>query len=98
MSSRGTLSSAKPELADDTLIVTNASILRTIIAQEVAKIPTIYAADRLVNIKEAAKILSVSTHWLYHQRNRLPFTRKLGRKQLRFSVNGIQRWIDSGCR
>jgi len=51
--------------------------------------------DRLLEIDEAAKILSVSTDWLYQNRKRLPFTRKLGHKLLRFSYAGMLRWIES---
>jgi predicted DNA-binding transcriptional regulator AlpA len=51
--------------------------------------------DRLVEIDEAAKILSVSKEFLYRNHKRLPFTRRLGRGLLRFSVNAMQRWIKS---
>jgi predicted DNA-binding transcriptional regulator AlpA len=53
------------------------------------------AEDRLVDIEEAAKILSVSPEWLYRNRSRLPFARKLGHKLLRFSYAGMLRWMDS---
>jgi|ERR1043165_9918199 len=51
--------------------------------------------ERLLDIDEAAKILSVSTDWLYQNRKHLPFTRKLGHKLLRFSYVGMLRWIES---
>jgi predicted DNA-binding transcriptional regulator AlpA len=49
--------------------------------------------DRLIDAEEAAKILSVSVEWLYRNAKRLPFTRKLGHKMLRFSRVGIQKYL-----
>ena len=49
--------------------------------------------DRLLEAEEASKILSVSEDWIYRHARRLPFTRKLGPKMLRFSLQGIQKWI-----
>jgi predicted DNA-binding transcriptional regulator AlpA len=41
--------------------------------------------DRLLTVEETAKMLSVAPDWLYRHAKRLPFTRKLGPKMLRFS-------------
>ncbi len=49
--------------------------------------------DRLLNSKEASKVLSVSPDWLYRHASRLPFTRKLGPKMLRFSYQEIQKYL-----
>jgi len=49
--------------------------------------------DRLLTAQEAARILSVSPDWLYHNARKLPFTRRLGPKMLRFSQLGIKKWI-----
>ena len=51
--------------------------------------------DELLGAEKAAKILSVSEDWLYRHDNRLPFTRKLGPKMLRFSYQGIQKYLAS---
>jgi predicted DNA-binding transcriptional regulator AlpA len=51
--------------------------------------------ERMLDIEEAAKVISVSPEWLYRNRKRLPFTRKLGPKMLRFSYAGLLRWTDS---
>jgi predicted DNA-binding transcriptional regulator AlpA len=51
--------------------------------------------DRLLDPAEAAEVLSVSEGWLYHQAKRLPFTRKLGPRLLRFSEQGILKWMES---
>jgi len=50
-------------------------------------------ADRLLMAEEAAKTLAVSPDWLYRHAKRLPFTRKLGPKMLRFSYQGIQKYL-----
>ena len=49
--------------------------------------------ERLLNAEEAAKILNVSSDWLYRNAKKLPFTRKLGPKMLRFSHQGIMKWL-----
>jgi predicted DNA-binding transcriptional regulator AlpA len=51
--------------------------------------------DRLLDADEAAKLLAVSADWLYRNAKKLPFTRKLGPKMLRFSALGIQKYISS---
>jgi predicted DNA-binding transcriptional regulator AlpA len=49
--------------------------------------------ERLLNADEAAEILNVSSDWLYRNAKKLPFTRKLGPKMLRFSHQGIMKWL-----
>ncbi len=49
--------------------------------------------DRLLDKVEAAKVLAVSEDWLYRHQKKLPFTRKLGPKMLRFSSQGIQKYL-----
>ena len=49
--------------------------------------------ERLLNAEEAAKILNVSSDWLYRHAKKLPFTRKVGPKMLRFSHKGIVKWL-----
>ena len=49
--------------------------------------------DRLLDTEEASKVLQVSPDWLYRNSRKLPFTRRLGPKALRFSYRGIQTWI-----
>ena len=51
--------------------------------------------DRLVNVEEAAGFLGVSPDWLYRNAKKLPFTKKLGPKMLRFSAAGIQKYLAS---
>jgi predicted DNA-binding transcriptional regulator AlpA len=49
--------------------------------------------DRLLTAEEAAKAIGVSSDWLYRHSKQLPFTRKLGPKMLRFSWQGIQKYL-----
>ncbi len=49
--------------------------------------------DKLLDAEEASKILSVSPDWLYRHGSRLPFTRKLAPRVLRFSSQGIQKYL-----
>ena len=51
--------------------------------------------DRLLDAGEASKILSVSPDWLYRHGSRLPFTRKLAPRVLRFSYQGIQKYLST---
>jgi predicted DNA-binding transcriptional regulator AlpA len=80
----------------DSMIVTlTVGELREIVRQELrGELGGRYhSEDRLVDINEAAKMLSAKKDWLYHNRKRLPFVKKTGPKSLRFSVRGIQAWI-----
>ena len=49
--------------------------------------------DRLLDAKQAAEILCVGEDWLYHHHKKLPFTRKLAPRVLRFSYQGIQKYL-----
>lgn len=49
--------------------------------------------DQLLDVDEAAKRLATSADWLYRHATKLPFTVRLGPRQLRFSAAGIGRWI-----
>lgn len=52
-----------------------------------------HESDRLLTAEKAAQMLSVSPDWLYRKARKLPFSRKLGPKMLRFSHLGIEKWI-----
>lgn len=51
--------------------------------------------DRLLSADDAAPILGYSKDWLYHHWKQFPFARKIGAKGLRFSSQGIQKYIAS---
>ncbi|MGH7332642.1 MAG: helix-turn-helix transcriptional regulator [Candidatus Rokuibacteriota bacterium] len=48
--------------------------------------------ERLLTPDEAATRLGVKLTWMYRHAGDLPFTRRLGRKTLRFDEAGLQRW------
>jgi predicted DNA-binding transcriptional regulator AlpA len=69
-------------------------LLRRIIREEIGALKTeVDCRDRLLDAEEAARLLSVSEDWLYRHAKKLPFTRKLGPKMLRFSYSGIQKYL-----
>lgn len=54
--------------------------------------PKIEAEDELLTVADAARLLNVSEDWVYRRASRLPFTRRLSRKALRFSKTGLLKW------
>jgi predicted DNA-binding transcriptional regulator AlpA len=51
------------------------------------------AEDRLLTVQEAASRLGTSEDWLYRHAPKLPFTVRLAARQLRFSSQGIERYL-----
>ena len=49
--------------------------------------------DRLLTVRQAASVLRMSTDWLYRNAERLPFTRRTGRRTLRFSMQALKRYF-----
>ena len=49
--------------------------------------------DTLLTAKETAMLMNVTPRWLYRHAAKLPFTRRINRKTLRFSEAGIRRWV-----
>jgi predicted DNA-binding transcriptional regulator AlpA len=49
--------------------------------------------DRWLTPDEAAKLMQVNEAWIYRNSRRLPFAKKLSRKQLRLSEKGLMRWL-----
>ena len=50
--------------------------------------------DRLLTVAQVCEVLNVNDDWWYHNARKLPFVRKVG-GLLRFSSNGLQRYIES---
>lgn len=50
-------------------------------------------ADHLLTAATAAARLAVTKYWLYEHARQLPFTVRIGRRGLRFSENGIERYL-----
>ena len=51
------------------------------------------AGDRLLKADEVAERLNCETDWVYRNTDKLPFTRRLSSKQLRFSEKGLDKYI-----
>jgi len=51
--------------------------------------------DRLLKIDEASERLQMSKDWLYRNWRKLPFTVHLSPRNLRFSIKGIEQYIES---
>jgi predicted DNA-binding transcriptional regulator AlpA len=85
----------KTDAVDSTLLVTmTVGQLRDLIRAEIqAARNGQQQADRLLDVKEAAEMLSMSEDSLYRRAKKLPFTRKLGPKMLRFSEQGMVKWL-----
>ena len=49
--------------------------------------------DTPLTAEQAAALIGVSRRWIYRNAARLPFTRRISRKTLRFSEAGLHRWI-----
>ncbi len=88
------MNNSNQNLAPENPLAGLESWLRTLIREEIqaANQNGHHEGDRLLSAEEAAKILSVSTDWLYRHKN-LPFTRKLAPRVLRFSAQGIQKYL-----
>ena len=69
-------------------------LLRQIVREEIGILKSeVGDLDHLLGAGAAAKLLCVSEDWLYRNAKKLPFTRKLGPKMLRFSSLGIQKYL-----
>ena len=58
-----------------------------------ARRPATPAPDTLLTVAQVTQILEVTPKWLYRHADRLPFTRRLSRKALRFSEAGLRKWL-----
>jgi predicted DNA-binding transcriptional regulator AlpA len=50
--------------------------------------------DRLLNTAQAAAMLGHSTKWIYRHLADLHFARRIGPRDLRFSLLGLRKWQD----
>ena len=51
------------------------------------------AHDELLGVAEAARRLSVSEDFLYRHSGDYAFTRRVGRRKVRFSAQGVEKYI-----
>ena len=80
------------------IVQLSVSQLRQIIAVEVAtalqnSAGHVIERDRLLTPEETAEILGQTVRWLHRHANKLPFTRRISRKNLGFSEAGLRRWL-----
>ncbi|HYT54941.1 MAG TPA: helix-turn-helix domain-containing protein [Verrucomicrobiae bacterium] len=69
--------------------------LKAIIAEAVqSAMKALPRDDKLITVAEVSEILNCNEEWVYHNARELPFVRKVG-GMLRFSSNGLQRYIES---
>jgi predicted DNA-binding transcriptional regulator AlpA len=54
---------------------------------------TVSQQDTLLSPEKAAELMGVAPRWLYRHAAKLPFTRRISRKNLRFSEAGLRRWL-----
>jgi len=54
---------------------------------------TTTSSETLLTAAEAAVLMNVKPRWLYRHGAKLPFTRRISRKNLRFSEAGLRRWL-----
>ena len=85
---------SEPDDTSPLLAEALAAILRPIVKEAVKEAMNGHRQeDRLLAAEEASRLLCVSEDWLYRHARRLPFSRKLGPKMLRFSSLGIQKYL-----
>jgi len=53
--------------------------------------------DRLLDITEAAELLKTTKDYLYRHWRTLPFAFELSPRQIRFSLKGMQAYIEEKC-
>ncbi len=84
------------EAGDAGAFLVQLSALALAVASRVAATvppPAASPVDALVDVQEAAKLLCMSPSWVYRNASSFPFTRRLPPRTLRFSVEGIRRYL-----
>jgi len=67
--------------------------IRQVVREEIqAAIADSLGGDRLLKVKEVARLLGQSVDWVYRHAQTWDFSRKQG-GSLRFSLAGLQKWI-----
>jgi predicted DNA-binding transcriptional regulator AlpA len=92
----GTIESITPGEASEMLVKITALLpLLAIKAQANGAQSPRPEGDTLLTVQEASKILGCTEDWLYRKADSFSFTKRIGPRQLRFSRNGIQKYIKS---
>ena len=81
-----------PALILQVATLQNALAARLMEAPQRSEVDHLLEPDTLLTAEQAAPLLNVTPHWLYRHWKQLPFARRLSRKTLRFSENGLRKW------
>src|SRR5262245_19891828 len=73
--------------------VVQSALMGRLIALLMAGQPQRAAEERLLSVAEAADKLGLSKDWLYRHADQFPFTVRVGSRHLRFSAQGVDRYI-----
>jgi len=70
-----------------------ARLASSCLAEQVGRHDPAADGDEYLTTAEAAALLKVSSKWIYRRSSRLPFVRKLSRRELRCSRRGLERFM-----
>jgi predicted DNA-binding transcriptional regulator AlpA len=73
--------------------VSNAVSARLLADAAAGSAPRPGGLEHLLDVEEAAARLGMSTDWLYRHARQLPFTRRVGRRAVKFDPEGLARWV-----
>jgi excisionase family DNA binding protein len=84
-----------PELVAELAAFLARLLARLSDVEATSRIDVAETPDRLLTVAEVAEVLGVDARWVYrkHEAGKLPFAMKLGPKTLRFSEQGLKRWL-----
>lgn len=89
------MSEAAKKIDDKMVVQLSVGELREIIRDEVrTALKATSHDDKLLTAEQVSETLNCNADWLYRNARKLPFVRKVG-GMLRFSSNGLQRYIES---
>lgn len=92
---RESLASVAQALPPGTAVPVPREVLLDLLASEGGGGDAAQAApDRLLKAPEVAARLGLSLPEVYRQARRWPFARRLARRALRFSEQGLERWLE----
>ena len=60
--------------------------------------PSANASDRMLHADEVAARTGLSRDYIYRHAKTFPFTHRIGRRALRFSEQGLHRWLNTRAR
>jgi predicted DNA-binding transcriptional regulator AlpA len=73
--------------------VSNALSARLLADAAAGSVPRPGGVEHLLDVQEAAARLGMSIDWLYRHAPKLPFTRHVGRRSVKFDPTGLARWV-----